>query len=165
MNLASAPAVTFLQNLAKDRVTTGFPWLADTLAAAVAGKASAFQVSKAIDSLKAAPWLTPKADLPKHEMVPVGFYMMDGICYKVRAGKANPSQRYAMAFQIAGAKGSYVFAKGAMGKLTLAMKLTLAEAARIGHQTGSCCICGRELTDPASIAMGIGPICIDKAGF
>jgi hypothetical protein len=52
-----------------------------------------------------------------------------------------------------------------MGKLKVSMKLTLAEAARIGHQTGTCCICGRELTNPESISMGIGPICIEKGGF
>ena len=34
-----------------------------------------------------------------------------------------------------------------------------------GHATGSCGCCGRELTDPASIERGIGPICADKIGF
>lgn len=32
-------------------------------------------------------------------------------------------------------------------------------AVRYGAQTGSCSICGRELTDPESVARGIGPIC------
>lgn len=169
-NLASPKAVQFLNTLASSRVTASFPWLPATLAAAQAGKATSFQVSKAIDSLKAAPWLTPKApgtaqDAPKADLVPVGFYSKEGIVYKVREGKADPSRRYALAFQVTGAKGGYAFAKGAMAKLTLADKLTLAEAARMGHQTGCCCICGRELTDPSSIAMGIGPVCIEKAGF
>lgn len=35
-----------------------------------------------------------------------------------------------------------------------------------GRRTGRCCCCGRELTDPDSIAAGIGPICEAKAsGF
>jgi hypothetical protein len=34
-----------------------------------------------------------------------------------------------------------------------------------GLQTGSCSCCGRELTDPTSVALGIGPICADKWGF
>lgn len=34
-----------------------------------------------------------------------------------------------------------------------------------GKQTGRCCCCGRELTDPESIANGIGPICADKWGL
>lgn len=34
-----------------------------------------------------------------------------------------------------------------------------------GHQTGHCCICSRELTNPESVARGIGPICADKFGW
>lgn len=34
-----------------------------------------------------------------------------------------------------------------------------------GKQTGVCCCCGRELTDPASVAAGIGPICADNWGL
>lgn len=33
-----------------------------------------------------------------------------------------------------------------------------------GIATGRCGCCGRELTDPDSIALGIGPICADKLG-
>lgn len=41
-----------------------------------------------------------------------------------------------------------------------------AEAARAyGKATGICCCCGRELTDPNSIAAGIGPICAGGWGF
>jgi hypothetical protein len=35
-------------------------------------------------------------------------------------------------------------------------------AAEDGLRTGRCSCCGRELTDPVSIAMGIGPICANK---
>lgn len=53
---------------------------------------------------------------------------------------------------------------------TLAVLIELAknpsEAARMyGKQTGVCCCCGRELTDPVSIAAGIGPICANKWGL
>lgn len=34
-----------------------------------------------------------------------------------------------------------------------------------GQQTGVCACCGRELTDPESIARGIGPICAENFGF
>lgn len=41
-----------------------------------------------------------------------------------------------------------------------------AEAARKhGRETGQCCCCGRELTDPKSIEAGIGPICASNYGF
>jgi hypothetical protein len=32
----------------------------------------------------------------------------------------------------------------------------------IGKRYGLCCLCGRELTNRASIEQGIGPICIEK---
>jgi hypothetical protein len=36
----------------------------------------------------------------------------------------------------------------------------LFELAKIyGHETGMCSVCGRELRDPLSIQMGIGPVC------
>ena len=41
----------------------------------------------------------------------------------------------------------------------------LAEAVAHGKATGECSCCGRELTDPASIAAGIGPICAKKFGW
>lgn len=34
-----------------------------------------------------------------------------------------------------------------------------------GMRTGVCCICGRELTNHASIDLGIGPICADNFGW
>jgi hypothetical protein len=41
-----------------------------------------------------------------------------------------------------------------------------AAAARVdGIETGICCCCGAELTDPVSIAAGIGPICATGWGF
>lgn len=35
----------------------------------------------------------------------------------------------------------------------------LTAAVAYGKQTGRCCCCGRELTDPVSVERGIGPIC------
>lgn len=34
-----------------------------------------------------------------------------------------------------------------------------------GLQTGNCCMCNRELTDPVSVARGIGPICAENYGW
>lgn len=39
----------------------------------------------------------------------------------------------------------------------------LFELAKIyGHETGMCSVCGRELSDPLSIQMGIGPVCANR---
>ncbi len=34
-----------------------------------------------------------------------------------------------------------------------------------GKQYGTCACCGRDLTDPASVALGIGPVCASKWGW
>lgn len=38
-------------------------------------------------------------------------------------------------------------------------------AIRYGRETGICACCGAKLTDPVSVAAGIGPICAGKWGF
>lgn len=53
------------------------------------------------------------------------------------------------------------------GRRPLAMikpehRMTLEEAKAYGQVTGTCCNCGRTLTDETSIAEGIGPICKTK---
>lgn len=40
-----------------------------------------------------------------------------------------------------------------------------AAAIAYGQRTGNCCICNRELTNHASIDLGIGPICAGKMGW
>lgn len=40
-----------------------------------------------------------------------------------------------------------------------------AAAVAYGRETGVCACCGRTLTDPESVAAGIGPICAGKWGF
>lgn len=39
-----------------------------------------------------------------------------------------------------------------------------AAAAAHGLESGNCSVCGRDLTDPESISIGIGPICLEKFG-
>lgn len=41
----------------------------------------------------------------------------------------------------------------------------LAAAVAYGRSTGTCCMCGRELTDPESVRLGIGPVCAGNWGF
>ena len=143
------------------------------------GELKGQEMSRAIDLAKASPWAPrPEALFPEavaqvvpvaaaaiKELVPCGFYFMDGTVYKVKPSKADPthSRRYAYAFDTNGGnKGSYNYIKGAIYRLGMENKLTVAQAAAIGHATGVCCCCGRELTDPISVANGVGPICAAK---
>lgn len=59
-------------------------------------------------------------------------------------------------------KGDYL---GKAGLAGLGEKLTLDEIKEFGRETGHCMICSKELTDPVSIEIGIGPICLAKGGY
>lgn len=49
--------------------------------------------------------------------------------------------------------------RGLLGEFEAA---PLQAAMKFGKLSGRCCSCGRELTDPASVEAGIGPICASK---
>jgi hypothetical protein len=57
--------------------------------------------------------------------------------------------------------------KGFDTRLAILKKIAAAGAKaameRFGREIGACGICGRTLTDPTSIEIGIGPICRDKS--
>jgi len=54
--------------------------------------------------------------------------------------------------------------EGVEGKLIELAKDPRAALTAHGHQTGECACCGRQLTNQASIDLGIGPICAEKWG-
>lgn len=53
-------------------------------------------------------------------------------------------------------------AAGIAGLLAEIAQDPMEAAKRHGRSTGVCCCCGRTLTDPDSVAAGIGPICAEK---
>lgn len=66
-------------------------------------------------------------------------------------------------------KKKYEFISGAIKNITTEMfvslnplDITLEEAKEYGRKTGTCYMCSRTLTNPISIAEGIGPICSSK---
>jgi hypothetical protein len=61
-----------------------------------------------------------------------------------------------------GESAQFAYAAGAIRKLRPEWKLSLEDAKAWGALYGSCCCCGRTLTDEKSIADGIGPICAGK---
>lgn len=54
----------------------------------------------------------------------------------------------------------FLYAQGAIKFLSSADKMTLDEAKAFGVETGFCCVCAKFLTDPKSVAAGIGPVCV-----
>jgi hypothetical protein len=55
--------------------------------------------------------------------------------------------------------------KRSMWALMSRMRAGEAESvfAEFGKKFGVCCMCGRELTNPESVALGIGPVCRQRA--
>lgn len=100
-------------------------------------------------------------------MAPItdGMYRKDGIIYKVQAAVHGSGNLYAKQlvkddYSRSGWRFEYV--AGAVRKLLLADKMTLEQAKEFGALYGTCCVCGRTLTDETSIEMGIGPICAGR---
>lgn len=91
-----------------------------------------------------------------------GMYKVDDVIYKVVRSKSS-GFNYAQRLEMKG-DGSYKFeyAAGAIKAITAEHRLTLAEAKAYGVRTGICCVCGRLLTNPESIALGIGPVCAGR---
>lgn len=59
-------------------------------------------------------------------------------------------------------KWTFVRLQGGLKLVGPRTKITLEDAKKYGKLYGTCCICGRTLTDETSISNGIGPICAEK---
>jgi hypothetical protein len=126
------------------------------------------QASRVIDYLKAQP-MKPSAPVAPAQLT-AGVYRasttgegLPGDLYKVYPARGHGGMLAKLiivdgmlnriTFEYAGAARRFVDPAG---------KLTLDEAKAFGASTGYCCNCGAELTDPESIAAGIGPVCATK---
>lgn len=95
-----------------------------------------------------------------------GFYSHDGIVYEVVRGQTG--NLYAKVLVAMGTRKNgkprfrFEYDRGAIFRLSATDKMSLDDAKAFGRNTGTCCVCGRELTNAASIAAGIGPICANR---
>lgn len=111
------------------------------------------------------------APVARKELTQDGMYRLsDGTIYKVQIAVHGSGKLYAKRLivndaewsssrGITAAKVTFEYEAGATRKLTDADKMTLEQAKEFGALYGTCCVCGRTLTDETSIAAGIGPIC------
>lgn len=110
------------------------------------------KASEAIEWLKARP--ARAAYVP--EMYAVGLYTHDGRIFRIKVAKHNPNRTYAVEL----VEGSWEYVRKVdVPRLT---KMTIEQAAQYGRKTGQCIECGRQLTNPVSVAAGIGPICAGR---
>ena len=86
----------------------------------------------------------------------VGFYQAGSAVYKVQENRTKTA-RYA---KVLCDDGSWAYVgKNPFSLLQPSDRLTRESAAAHGRLTGRCVCCGRTLTNPDSVAAGIGPIC------
>lgn len=121
------------------------------------------EASRIIDDLFALVRLV-KANAPEVDSAPkfdAGFYEhADGRVVKIQEAKHGSGNLYAKLLNAD--SGKFEYASGLIRRLDGFVPLTKDRAAEYGHLYGMCMICGRTLTDEASIEAGIGPICASK---
>lgn len=101
--------------------------------------------------------MTTTATAPATQTITPGFYWNALGVFRVVESDKNPGHYFAKQLNPQTHRWSY--AKGAIYRLQPQTRVTLEQAKQYGVKMGSCLICGRELTDPSSVAQGIGPVC------
>jgi len=94
----------------------------------------------------------------RREPAAEGMYLVNGTPYKVKLALHGSGRPYALALR----EGEWVLEPGMVNHLRPADRMTLEQAAQYGHLYGQCVRCLAPLTDEASIARGIGPVCAGK---
>ena len=91
-----------------------------------------------------------------------GVFMLDGVVHRLH----QPDERahpYAQRLVVTpGGKPRWVYAPGMADRCVLSARITMDEAVAFGTRTGVCGICGQALSNPVSVARGIGPVCITQ---
>ena len=127
----------------------------DMLASAASASAAIDRLRATLAAQRARRGAVAPAPAPARAALAQGMYRREGIVYRVV--RAQAGHLYAKALNPA--TGAFDYAPGAMRALTPEDRMTVSEAAAYGRQIGRCCVCGATLTDPESVARGIGPIC------
>jgi hypothetical protein len=124
------------------------------------------QAGELIDYLKLCPW-KPKAGAgagnKSNPVTEAGMYKQGDRIFKVQKAVHGSGNLYAKELvQLVPGEFIFEYAKGMINRLSPADKMTLDEAKAFGALYGTCCVCGRTLTDENSIEAGIGPVCAAK---
>lgn len=85
--------------------------------------------------------------------------MVGGTIYKVQRALHGSQRLYAKRL---GSDGSWEMVPGMIRNLRQSDRMTLEAAKAYGDLYGRCVRCQADLTDEASIARGLGPVCATK---
>lgn len=89
-----------------------------------------------------------------------GMYRLDGRVYRVQ--RSGAGRLYAKELITEDGRSRFEYAQGIVYRLRPEHRMTKEEAAEHSRKIGACCVCGITLTDPKSIARGIGPVCATR---
>lgn len=101
-----------------------------------------------------------QARRPAPEGITPGMYRHDGTIYRVVQGRANLYTKRLVIRDHGSA--SFEFDRDGIYALTPADRLDADAAAGLGLTVGVCIVCSAALTDPKSVARGIGPVCAKR---
>lgn len=157
---ATEKQISFIARLVRDRDTSGMEQqLAEARELVMARTLSTRVASDLIEALLGAPRVQLEPSVTE------GMYRTaDGTIYKVQHAVHGSGHLYAKRLVLDAYTDTWVFeyAPSAVRHLTLDERLTLEQAKEFGALYGSCAVCGRTLTNEASIAEGIGPVCAGR---
>jgi hypothetical protein len=157
---ASEKQVAYLKSLLASRVITS-EVRGDIESRVNDGTLDSKTASKFIDALLISPKSATSNYSTKTSQLAIGMYRTsDGTIYRVHESR-DTGRRYAkrMDYDLFSDKPRFVYAQGAIAKLSESDRMSLTEAKAWGVETGFCCVCGAFLTDEKSVANGIGPVC------
>ncbi|MFF5668844.1 DUF6011 domain-containing protein [Streptomyces hygroscopicus] len=86
-----------------------------------------------------------------------GMYLCESRIYRVKRSEAG--RLYALELVTENGKSRFEYDRSAVFKLRPEHRMSVEQAAEHSRLIGACCVCGATLTDPKSIARGIGPVC------
>lgn len=110
------------------------------------------RIDAALKALATAP--RPRSSSPQ---LGPGVYRHNGGVYRV-----FPAQGSGRLIAKLYVDGSWEYAGAAHRLLRAEERMSLEDVKAFGVDTGMCGICGRTLTNPESVAAGIGPVCASK---
>lgn len=157
MTPPTAPQLSFLAILANDRPS----WASSIRLNETAPTLDKGTASRLIDQARqippeTAPRRSDPSALPLAEIQAGSYWTTAGEVARVRPSQAG--RLYAE--QLSETSGRFEYVKGLIFRLRA--RMTLDEAKSWGALHGRCCVCAALLTDPKSVAAGIGPVCARK---
>jgi Family of unknown function (DUF6011) len=160
---ATEPQKRFLRSLLAERVAPVDPASVRLLARFISGyEIGKRDASWCINMLQSSPRKPQEVCTNPDRLQEAGTYLLDGKVFRVRKGRTSGSfYAQELVLDLDGG-GSFAYRPNVARTLRHSHKMTLAQACEYGAQFGVCCRCAASLTDPASIARGVGPYCATK---